>query len=302
MTRKSSNKNEGLRIEIRLTDPRAIGIVESIPKEKRSEILEKYIILGNMVISYASISTSKETVEDFFAPLRSDIEGIRQQLKLIVPTAATPALKGAVTVDNIFKSFEERFMDDSFEDVSATRKYSDIKATTAETKTEVLIELKDYSGRVPTTEVEKFWRDLERRNIRYGVFVSMRSRISKISGCINLETKMNKTAIFVVNCELNWSGHIFAYYVIKKLIELETIRKKELKGEELSAVISRVNSLLIELQKDIETIEEIQTIADDLKTTCSNKLQKLLDLTGTYKRKFDEKIGEVFQEIKNVEI
>jgi len=302
MISKSSNKDKGITVEIKLTDPRAIEIVENIPKERQNEILEKYIILGNMVISYASISTSKETVENFFAPLKSDIEMVREQLKLIVPTIATPVSKGAVTVENIFRSFKEHFMDDSFEDVSAIGKYSDIKATTAKTKTEVLIELKDYSGKVPTIEVEKFWRDTERRNVRYSIFVSMRSEIAKISGCIKLETRMNRTAIFVVNDKLDWSGHLFAYYVIKKLIELETIKKKELKGEELSAVISKVNRSLIEIQKDTEIIEEIQGVADRLKTTCSNKLQKLIDLANTYKRKLDEKINDAFQEIKKVEI
>jgi len=293
---------EEIKIGITLRDPQAIEIVKNLPKEKRDEIIEKYIILGSMVVSHASISTSKETVENFFAPLRSDIEMIREQLKLIVPTIATPASKGAVTVENIFRSFEGHFMDDSFEDVSAIGKYSDIKATTSETRTEVLIELKDYSGRVPTAEVEKFWRDMERRNVRYGIFVSMRSGITKISGPVKLETKTNRTAIFVVDSELNWSGHLFAYYVTKKIIELEALKKKELKGEELAKVISKINHCLIEIQKDVKIIEEIQDTANKLKTTCTNKLQTLIDLADTYKRELNKKISDAFQEIEKAEI
>jgi len=290
------------KIQLTLKDPRAIEIVEGLPKDKIDEIIEKFIILGNMVISYASITTAEETVESFFEPLRSDIEMIRQQLRLIIPTISTPASKGAVTVENIFKSFEEHFMDDSFEDVSAIGKYSDIKATTSETKTDVLIELKDYSHKVPTTEVEKFWRDMERRNARYGIFVSMRSGITKISGSIKLETKMNRTAIFVVNSELNWSGHLFAYYIIKKLIEIEGMKKEELEGEELTKVISKINNTLSDIQKHTEVIEEIQKIADGLKTNCSNKLDKLINLANIYKRRLDEKINDAFQEIKKVKI
>lgn len=291
-----------MKIDITLKDPQAIEIVKNIPKDKRNEVIEKYIILGNMVVSQAEINTSTETVENFFAPLRSDIEMIREQLKLIVPTIATPALKGAITVENIFKSFEEHFMDDSFEDVSAIGKYSDIKATTAETKTEVLIELKDYSGKIPTAEVEKFWRDMERRNTKYGIFVSMRSGIMKISSCLKLETNASRTAVFVVNNELNWSGHLFAYYIVKKIIELEATKKKELKGQELGKVITKLNNSLLEIQKDTKLIEEIQTIADALKTTCSNKLEKLIDLANIYKRRLDEKINEAFQEVQKAEI
>jgi len=291
-----------MKIELTLNDEQAIEIVKSIPKDKRNEVIEKYIILGNMVVSQAEINTSTETVENFFAPLRSDIEMIREQLKLIVPTIATPALKGTMTVENVFKSFEEHFMDDSFEDVSTIGKYADIKATTSETKAEVLIELKDYSGKIPTAEVEKFWRDMERRNAKYGIFISMRSGITKISSCLKMETNMNRTAVFVVNNELNWSGHLFAYYIIKKIAEIELIKKKELVGEELGKVVTKLNNSLIEIQKDTKIIEEIQTIADSLKTTSSNKLEKLIDLANIYKRRLDEKISEAFQEIKRVEI
>jgi hypothetical protein len=290
-----------MKIELNIKDPQAIEILKSIPKDKLNDVIEKYILLGNMVVSQAEINTSTETVENFFAPLRADIQMIREQLKLIIPTIATPALKGSITVDSIFKSFEEHFTDDSFEDVSAIGKYTDIKATT-ENKVDVLIELKDYSNQVPTSEVEKFWRDLERRNIKYGIFISMRSRIMKISSSIKLDTNMNRTAVFIVNNELNWTGHLFAYYIIKKIIEIESVKKKELKGEELGKVIAKINSALLEIQKDTKYIEEIQVTADSLKTACTNKLQALIDLAGLYKRRLDEKINEAFQEIQRAEV
>ena len=113
---------------------------------------------------------------------------------------------------------------------------------------------------------------------------------------------MGKTIIYVVNNELNWFGHIFAYYVIKKIIELESIKRKELKGEELDKIISKINQYLIEIQKDIKIIDEIQDIADKLKTTCTNRLQTLIDLANTYKRKLSEKINDAFQEITKAEV
>jgi len=167
--------------------------------------MEKYIILGDMVVSHASISTSKESVERFFSPLRTDIETIREQLKRIVPTITAPAKKGEITVKAIYDSFLEHFMDDSFEDVSRIGKYTNIMATTFD-DSKVLIELKDYKNDVPYTEVDKFWRDMEVRNVEYGIFISMRTRISKFSTCISLKRNMNRTGIFITNSELNWKG------------------------------------------------------------------------------------------------
>jgi len=291
-----------MKLTLTLRDPRAIEVVENIPADRRDEVIEKYIILGEMVVSYASIGTRKETVEEFFAPLKSDIEMIREQLKLIIPTIATPVRKGEVTVESVFQNLQEHFMDDSFEDVSRIGKYTDILAITSDTKTPVLIELKDYKGIVPSEEVDKFWRDMERRGTRYGIFVSMRSGIAKCSSCINLKTEMNRTAVFVVNSELNWTGHLFAYHIIKKLAELESIKKKELKGEELSKIIAKINNHVLEIQKNLETIDGIQTIADSLRTTCKNKLDELISLSNTYKNKLNEKIKDIFEEIKKVEL
>ena len=91
-----------VKLELTLTDPTAIKIVEAMPEEQRDSIIEKYIILGDMVVTHASISTSKESVEAFFSPLRQDINLIREQLKYIVPAVMTPAKRGAFTVEALF--------------------------------------------------------------------------------------------------------------------------------------------------------------------------------------------------------
>ena len=293
---------KGMKLAITLRDARAKEIVEAIPVKQRDEVIEKYIILGEMVASHASISTSKESVEEFFEPLRQDIETIREQIKLIVPTLATPSKKGKMTVESVYTSLKEHFLDDSFEDVSRIGKYADILATTAESKTPILIELKDYSDTVPSMEVEKFWRDIERRGTRYGVFISMRTGITKCSGCINLKTEMNKTAVFVNNSELNWSGHIFAFYVIKKIAELESVKKKELKGEEVSKVIAKVNNHIKELQKQVESIDNIQNIADRLKTTCKSGLEDIINMSNALKRTMNEKVSEVLADLEGVTV
>lgn len=222
----SDTMQDEMKLEVILTDPRAIRIVESLPITNRDGIIEKYIILGDMVTSYASISANKETVEEFFSPLKTDIDNIREQLSRIVPTMANSTRKGKMTVDAVFDSLKEHFMDDSFQDVSGTGRYADILATTADSNIPVLIELKDYSNTVPNKEVEKFWRDMERRGTRYGIFISMRSDIQICSTCISVKTELNRTAVFVNNSELNWSGHLFAYYVVKKMAELEYLNLK----------------------------------------------------------------------------
>jgi hypothetical protein len=297
----SSIQNE-MKLEVLLKDPRAIKIAKGIPIENRNEVIEKYIILGEMVASHASISTDKETVEEFFSPLKNDIDMIREQLRLIIPTIANPAKKGKMTVETVFDSLKEHFMDDSFEDVSSIGKYADILATTADSKIRVLIEMKDYASTIPSAEIEKFWRDIERRGTKYGIFISMRSGISTCSSCISVKTEMSKTAIFVNNSELNFSGHIFAYYVVKKIAELESIHRKDLTGEKISQVIAKVNTHIRDLQSYVESIDRIEDIADGLRTMSKKKLDELINCSNIIKRNMNEGINEILIDLEKVEV
>jgi hypothetical protein len=290
-----------LKLNITFTDPKAIEIVENLPKDQRDTIIEKYVILGDMVVSHASITTSKERVEEFFAPLRQDIETIRTQLNRIVPTVMTPASKGEVTVGSIFESFKEHFMDDSFEDVSSIGRYSDILATT-NSGTPVLIELKDYTNAVPSTEIDKFWNDMEVRNAHYGIFISMRSNITKCSTCINLQHHMNRTAVFVVNNELNWKGHLFAFYVVKKLLELETTKSKELSKKEITGILKKVHDTIQRIKKLSEDIDDVNATVDELKTLSTKRLDKITSIINVYRRNLDEIIEKGLEELEGVKI
>lgn len=290
-----------LEMSLSLKDPRAIEIVQNLPEEQRNSIIEKYIILGDMVVTHASISTSKESVERFFSPLRTDIDTIREQIKHIVPTITTPMKKGEITVKSIFESFKEHFMDDSFEDVSRIGKYSDILATT-DSRANILIELKDYKNEVPSAEVDKFWRDMEVRDSDYGIFISMRSAISKCSSCINIKRNMNKTAIFIVNSDLNWKGHLFAFYVIKKIVEIERLEKEELVNQDIEKSIKLLHNTIEDIQKLSEDLEEINKIVDDIKTLSTNRLNKITSTINVYKRKLDEKILLALNEFEGVRV
>ena len=291
---------EEVKLELTLSDPRAIKIVETMPEEQRDIIIEKYIILGDMVVTHASISTSKESVEAFFSPLRHDIDLIRDQLKFIVPAVMTPAKRGEFTVKALFQSYEEHFMDDSFEDISARSIYTDILATVSNSNTPVLIEVKDYTGDVPTTEVDKFWRDMEVRDAKYGIFVSLRTKIAKISSCINLQHNLDRTAVFIVDSELNHSGHLFAFYVVKKLIELETLKIQDEPTEDLSKTVAKVNDIITEIQTLSNSLEKINSTAEGLKTRCIRDIDTITAVVKEYKRKLSIQIEDAFTEFGRV--
>lgn len=90
--------------------------------------------------------------------------------------------------------------------------------------------------------------------------------------------------------------------MVRKLIEHETLMARKLKEEELTQVITKVNVALKEIQKDIQIVEEIRNIAEGLRTTARDKLDKIIEYAKLVKRNVDEKIDEAFQEIAKAEV
>ena len=295
-------ESDKVTLTLTLTDQNAINIVENLPEAIRDETLEKFIIIGDMVVSHASISTRKESVEAFFAPLRADINTIREQLRKIVPTISIPAKKGELTEASIFESYQQHFMDDSFEDVSAIGKYADIIASIENSQSPVLIEVKNYKGDVPSSQVDKFWRDIDIRDAKYGIFISMNTKIAKISSCINLKNNMERTAIFVVNRDLNDQGHLFAFYVVKKLIELEALKKQDVSSEQVEKKLTKIKDILAEMQNTSKALGDIETTAESLKGKCENDLNLISSTARILKRKFNEQIESAVAEIRSVTV
>ena len=141
---------------------------------------------------------------------------------------------------------------------------------------------------------------MELRDVKYGIFISMRTKVAKCSSCINLKHNLKRTGIFVVNSELNWSGHIFALYIIKKLIELENMKKKDIKEIDISSTITKINNSIKEIEKIGTTLDKITSVSDSLKTTSISKLDEISSIVRVCKNQLNDEITKVLQEIEKV--
>ena len=80
------------------------------------------------------------------------------------------------------------------------------------------------------------------------------------------------------------------------------IKRKELKGDDIGKIIAKINGHVVELQKTVGSIDKIQSIADGLRTTCKSRLDELIGFSDSLKRVLNEKINEIFEDIKKIEI
>jgi len=56
-----------------IQNPKVEDIIKSVQKENIPDILEKYILLGNIVMEFASVQTSEETIQKYFGGLSKEL-------------------------------------------------------------------------------------------------------------------------------------------------------------------------------------------------------------------------------------
>lgn len=200
-----------------------------------------------------------KTLQDT-AVLRSDMTDLKRKMEVVdgkVTYNTTSHQKGKVGEARMFDLLCDALEKDpwSVSNVSETTHSCDILVSHAY-KPSVLVEVKNYAGRVGTDEVNKFRKDLMERN-EHGVFVSLNSAISNI-GAMHFERLPNrKFAIYLANVE----------YEVKKVTDmiqhihaLDAAFPHEKEGDvacELTAEkIKNINTQVLLFDSQIRTIKK----------------------------------------------
>ena len=91
-----------------------------------------------------------------------------------------------------------------------------------------------------------------------------------------------------------------AYYVIRKIAEVESIKRKELDEEKVGEVIAKVNQHIVDLRRNVDSINRIEEIAGNLQTTCNKKLEELINFSTTLKKNMSEEVNEILSELEKI--
>jgi hypothetical protein len=340
------------------------SILEKLPKEKLPEYIEMYILVGDTVLSYASIQTSEETLQKYFgdivknltenansiAELRNRIDKeisenlpktIKEKIELEMKEKLVE-LKGQIeALENINKNFPDtikaqigeyigklgeiantlsefagrykgakgkgeigeivvyqtlvdNFKDDTFEDVSKQKNYSDIKASPKD-GVDILIEIKNYKNNIPGEEVKKFWRDLDAHNINIGCFISLGTRIQGI-GDYNIINEGNKLGIFINAAQFAGrngmeDGIKLGYFIAQRFAEYYKKKEIEKVGEE--ELRKKINSVLDKMQYLKSKVGKLNDIRGEL--------EKIENIAREQKKHIDSLYSEFNITIASIE-
>jgi hypothetical protein len=197
----------------------------------------------------------------------------------------TSAAKGKMGENYVFDILVKNFKEDEFEPVSHTAVYSDIQVKSTQDIVGMLIEVKNYDGSVPSTEVKKFWRDLDFHKTRVGCFISLGASIDGGIGDYKIVTKGEKIGVFMnvgaFGKENSYENGInFTYFITRKFaqnlacMDRESVEESQMKRR-IEQVLSKINDLKSNLEK-------LAKIRDDLSKIVTLSTKSMNDINSLY--------------------
>ncbi|NVM54649.1 MAG: hypothetical protein HWN66_13170 [Candidatus Helarchaeota archaeon] len=180
---------------------------------------------------------------------------------------------GELGEEFIMTTLVDEFNEISFALVRQVAQSTDIKAKNPD-MIDCLIEVKNYTNTVPTTQVDKFWRDLDTQNVKIGCFISLWTRLANI-GEYKIVTKGDKLGIFMNVSHFSGSSGIdsgikLAFFITRQFARY--LKKLELERMEESILRQRIKDIQTEMDKMEEELEKISNVQRNL--TSIQKLAK----------------------------
>lgn len=147
----------------------------------------------------------------------------------------------------------------------------------------IMLEIKNYESTIPYVECEKFYRDLGLNTYKGGIFISLKSRITK-KGLFEFDLKNNcifmvssnkeliETAIEILNEHIEsikYVNKMSAHKVIKKMNKLKELCDMENVMRDIELLRKLIDTKLVKLNKDILSKDlRMRDLISNVKVNC----------------------------------
>ena len=170
----------------------------------------------------------------------------------------TSSIRGEIGENAIQDELEKNFINDKIIRCSSQSHVADIQII-PEDGEEIIIESKNYTGVVPSKEIEKFKKDMNTTNINYGIFISFHS---KITGKKNFEIEQyddDKFILYLSNIEQNLGLVSLGANLMKRISKIVTTNKDVIHKNLLKNKIKSIHKTLKKLPKLISFFKKKKT-------------------------------------------
>jgi hypothetical protein len=256
-------------LNVEITQPELAEWLASVPEGELAREVENTLRAGHMVLTMVQAASGEEAMRRFFRPVTESMGDLQDTLsKLLTATKKSQRL-GELGEELVNNQLSAAFPMDAFSVVSDTGHQADIHGEFAVEGGEVrkaIIEVKLYTNDVPSKELTKFRSDLKSTGTRYGLMVSLTSRLTGVSGPLLVEETEDYVAVYVPNSGLDGQGVLWGTAILRSIINYEA--KTESANRIPSGAIAQAWGRLQEELKELDAIgRQVQSFVSTVRDT-----------------------------------
>jgi hypothetical protein len=248
-------------LSVEVNRPDVVEWLQGVPPDNLSPIVENTLAAGHLALSLLQASTGEESMKRFFRPVLEPMDHLKETIEGILRCTQKSQRLGELGEDIVAEQLRSAFAADDFQIVSQEGHQADIHANFlvgSRQATKALIEVKMHGDDVPSKEVEKFRKDLKKSGLKFGLMVSLTSRLTGIAGPLHLEETPDYLAIFVPNAGLDGHRLLSATAMLKAVVMYRTRTTQLVPTGAIEQAWTRLNDELGELKEIAAEVHDLR--------------------------------------------
>jgi len=241
-------------LDVEIAREDVVEWLEAVPPDRLAEVVESTLAAGNLALSLLQASTGEEAMARFFRPVVSEMTKLEGKIDSMLTAAEKSQRLGEIGESVVVELLQQAFPGDEFVVTAKEGHVADIRAhfnVGLDEMREGIIEVKLYSNDVPTGQLKKFRRDLKDTGVRYGLMVSLTSRLMGVHGPLMVEQTDDYVAVFVSHAGLGDSTKLLLAATFLKAIaayEARADAARRIPAGAVEEAWGRLNAEMAELE------------------------------------------------------
>jgi hypothetical protein len=268
-----------LTLTLPITRPDLAAWLTAIPDDQRNQQAEQALAVGHQVLTLIQASASDAAMQQFFRPVLDKMGQLDTSLQAMLAGVQKSQRLGDIGERMVQSQLRATFPNDQFSIISDSGHQADLLATFdlgGGQSRDALVEVKLYTNDVPAGELDKFRRDLSEQRQRYGLMVSLTSRLTGIHAPYAIEATADYVALFVPNAGADGVRLYWGAALLKALMQFELQASRRLRGEAIEQAWGRLQVELGELDKATSEVGKLREAAVRLRKSMQDGLDDLV--------------------------
>jgi len=281
--------------------------LDGIPATQLKDKVQDTLHAGYVILNFVQAAAGEEQMNRFFRPVVNKMDVLQGTLDNIIQRSLKSQRIGEMGEEIVAKQLSDAFPADAFDVHSSEGHQADIEAVfelTPDVKRDALIEVKFYTDDVGTVEIEKFRADLRGKQKKYGLLVSLSSRLTGVRGLYHMEETADYTALFVSNSGLDGANLICAAALLKAIMfyHVKAELARPIAAEAIEEAQRRLIYELEEIKAIARDVQGFRTAVRQSQQTLANEFNNLADVATSAEVRLQEAVrrleGKLFDELQ----